>query len=228
MKLGKLFKKKNIIVVGASGHAKVIIEAIELGKKYNIIGLIDTYKEIGTEVLGYKVIGREEDIPKLASTYKLAGGVIAIGDNWTRYLIFKKIKSIYPDFNFLLVVHPTAQVSESAQIGEGTLIESGAVVKANADIGINCIVNSNTSIGHDSSMGDFSSAAPGVSVGGNTKIGDFSAVSIGATIIHGISIGTNSVIGAGSVVVKDIPAYVVVYGVPAKVVKSRKAEDKYL
>jgi sugar O-acyltransferase (sialic acid O-acetyltransferase NeuD family) len=219
---------ENIIIIGASGHAKVIIDIIEKEKKYNIIGLIDEFKETGETILDYKIIGKEKDLPFLIKKHSLVGGVIAIGDNWIRSKVCGKIKLIEPSFEFVSTIHPSVQIGKNVKIGAGTVIMPGVIINACSLVGTHCILNTNSSLDHDSEMGDFSSLAPNVSTGGNVRIGDFSAISIGATIIHGITIKEQTVIGAGSVVLKNIQDFSVAYGVPASVVKKRKAGEKYL
>jgi acetyltransferase-like isoleucine patch superfamily enzyme len=59
-------------------------------------------------------------------------------------------------------------------------------------------------------------------------MGEFSALSLRAAVIHGRAIGVHTVIGAGATVVKDIPDYVVAYGTPARVVRPRRAGERYL
>lgn len=77
-------------------------------------------------------------------------------------------------------------------------------------------------------MEDFSSLAPNATTGGNVRIGSFSAVSLGANIVHGKTVGHHTVIGAGALVLDDVPGFSVAVGVPAKVVKQRKEDDRYL
>lgn len=47
-----------------------------------------------------------------------------------------------------------------------------------------------------------------------------------ATILPGVTIGENSIVAAGAVVTKDVPANVIVAGVPARVMKPIAMEDK--
>jgi acetyltransferase-like isoleucine patch superfamily enzyme len=77
-------------------------------------------------------------------------------------------------------------------------------------------------------MEDFSSLAPHATTGGSCRIGSYSAISIGAVLIHGVHIGNNTVVGAGSLVLKPLDSFIVAYGSPAKVIRKRKAGDKYL
>ncbi|WP_438712197.1 acetyltransferase [Aquimarina muelleri] len=216
-----------IVVIGASGHAKVIIEIVETSKDYQIYGLIDTYKEKGQRILNYEIVGTEHDIPDLVNK-GVNKGIIAIGDNWNRLLIQKKIKKISPNFQFITVIHPTAIVSPSVKIGQGTVILASVVVNAEAEIGDFCILNTGASFGHDSSVKNFSSIAPGVTVGGNVSIDICTAISLGANIIQGITIGKHSIVGAGSLVLNSIGDYKLVYGVPAKEIRNVQKGENYL
>jgi len=197
---------KNIIVFGSSGHAKVVIDAIQETNKYNIIGLVDDFKEEDTEVFGYKVLGKVSDLDyilhKKFFNCEIDGGVIGIGDNFGRNSVFLKIKQLVPDFNFETIVHPKAIVSKNVIIGNGTVLLPGTIVNNSCKIGNFCILNTKSSLDHDSVMEDFSSLAPGVTTGGKVTIGEFTAISLGANIIHNITIGMHCVIGAGALVLK--------------------------
>ena len=219
---------KNILIVGASGHAKVIIDIIEKCNEYHIIGLIDTYKRMNGEIAGYPILGDETIIPDLMETYDIYGGIIAIGDNWTRSNMSKQIKSLVPEFKFLTAIHPNAVIGNNVKINEGTVVMAGAIVNSDSKIAEFCILNTKSSLGHDSTMGKFSSLAPNATIGGNVVIGNFSAVSIGATVIQNINIGIHTVIGAQALVLKDVGDYLVAHGTPAKEIKSREAGDSYL
>jgi len=218
----------NIIVIGSSGHAKAVIDCIEKENKYEIIGLLDRFKEVGSSSFGYKIIGKEEDLQNLIKMHKIEGGIIAIGDNFIRYTVYHKISQDIPSFNFIKVIHPSAQIARNVLVGKGTVIMANTTISSEAAVGDFCIINNNSSLDHDSKMLDYSSLAPGSTVGGNVKIGMFTAVSLGAKVIHGITIGEHSIIGAGATVTKDIPKYVVAYGSPAKVIRHRIAGEKYL
>lgn len=214
--------------MGSSGLAKIIIDIVEKEKKYNIVGLVDKFRKIDEETLGYKIIGKDKDIPILVKTHNLDGGIIAIGDNWIRSRVYENIKFIQPNFKFVSIIHPSAQIGKSVSIGNGTVIMAGVIINSNSSIGNHCLLTTNSSLGHDSCMEDFSSLASNATIGGNVKIGKFSAICLGTNIIHKITIGEQTVVGAGSVVVKNIPKFSVVYGVPAKFIRERKAGDKYL
>jgi len=216
-----------ILIIGASGHAQVIIETIKLNNEYQIYGLIDSYKSKGEEALGYAVLGTEDIISDLRKK-GINKGVIAIGDNWSRYQMYIKIKESNPDFEFVSIIHPSSVISPSAKIGKGSVILASVKINTLALVGDGCILNTNSSFGHDGAMSNFSSIAPGVTIGGNVSIGFCSAISLGANIIQGLSIGEHSIIGAGSLVLKDVPNNVLAYGVPANEIKSIKKGKKYL
>ncbi|OED39549.1 transferase [Flavobacteriaceae bacterium (ex Bugula neritina AB1)] len=217
----------NVLVIGASGHAKVVIEAIELEKKYQIYGLIDSYKPKGVKLFDYEVLGTEFDIKDFAAK-GITKGIIAIGDNWDRHLIQEKIKELVPEFEFITVIHPSAIISPSAKIGKGTVVLASVTINTGTLIGDFCILNTDANFGHDSSMANFSSLAPGVTIGGNVHIDHCSAVSLGANIIQGKKIGRHSVIGAGSLLLNDVEDFKLVYGVPAKVIRTIKKGERYL
>ncbi|MFH1114512.1 MAG: acetyltransferase [Pseudomonadota bacterium] len=219
---------KNIVVIGASGYAKVLADIIEKRAEFSIIGLIDSYKPIGYELIGHSVLGTEHDLPALVGTYALVGGVLAIGDNWDRYRMVSSILGLVPDFTFPTLVHPSACLAGDVEIGQGTVITAGAVVNSASRVGQFCIINTRASLDHDNTIGDFASLAPGVTTGGNVTIGEFTAVSLGASLIHGITVGPHAVIGAGAVVVDDIPGFSVAWGTPAKVVRDRGEGERYL
>lgn len=219
---------KKILIIGASGHAKVIIDIIEKRNEYEIIGFIDSYKKPNQKVMTYNILGDEKLIPKLMKTKNVIGGVIAIGDNWSRKKVRDYIKSIAPKFKFLPAIHPNAILYNNLKIKQGVVIMGGVIVNSDSKIEEFGILNTGASLGHDSIMNKFSSLAPAVTVGGNVTIGAFSAISIGATIIQCIRIGKHTVVGAGSLVLNNLGNYLVAYGVPAKKIRSRKEDDPYL
>lgn len=224
-KISTFNRRENILLIGSSGHTKVVIDIIEKEGCYNIIGLIDS--NIGENIAGYVVLGSETVIPALVKKNNITGLIVAIGDNCTRAKVVSHIQSICPDVPFVSTIHPAASIGKETTIGCGTVIMAGAIISPFCNIGGFCIINTNASFDHDSSMGDFSSLAPGVSTGGNCKIGNFSAIGIGAVLCHGISIGNDTVIGANSLVMNSFGDFVVAYGAPAKKIRDRQRDSKY-
>ncbi len=221
-------KNKKVIIVGASGYSKVIIDIFEKENKYQIVGLVDTNRKIGEDILDYKVIGKEEDLDHLVSKNTNCEVFIAIGDNWIRKKVKDKIIKINPNINFATTIHPSAQIGKKVIIGKGTAIMAGAIINSDSKIGDFSIINTKASIDHDCTMSNFSSLAPNATTGGSVSIGEFSVISIGTTIKHGISIGKHSIIGAGALLMNNCNDNLIMYGKPAKKIRKRTIGEKYL
>jgi len=219
---------ESIFIAGASGHAKVIVDIIEKEGRYSIAGLLDGTKEAGTPFLGYPVLGKDDDLERLARKHGIIGGIVAMGDNWKRKQVVSRIQTVFPACRFVRAVHPAASIGKGVEIGAGTAVMAGAVLGPDTRVGEHCIVNTGATLDHDGVLEDWASLAPGVSVGGNVTVGELTAVAIGAVIVHRIRIGKNCVIGAGATVLDDIPALSVAYGTPARVVRTRAPGDPYL
>lgn len=220
--------KKNILIIGTSGHAKVIIDIVEREGKYNIFGLIDTYKEIGGKTFEYSILGSENHLPLIMKENDIYGGIIAIGDNNTRKRLYERILKIDKGFNFVNAIHPKAVIGSGVEIGSGVVIMPGVVVSPYVTIGDFCILNTKSILGSESLMCNYSSLGPGTNIGENVSIGICSAISLGAKIIESINIGSHSIIGAGSIVVNDISNKKVAFGIPAKEIRDREKGEFYL
>lgn len=188
---------------GASGHAKVIIEILEMiGKP--IAGLFDDNEAV-TSLLGYKVVRLQENADKEHNEL-----IISIGNNSIRKKLALTLKG-----KFSTAIHPGANISRRAVIEEGTVVMAGGTINADARIGKHCIINSNASVDHDCVLGDYVHVSPNAVLCGNVTVGEGAHIGAGATVIPGIKIGSWAVIGAGAVVVKDIQEGVTVMGNPA-------------
>ena len=158
-------ERHNIVIIGCSGHAKVVIDIVKTVGLYSIAGLIDTYKDQGTRFGGYEILGTEHDLPELMVKHSIEGGVVAIGDNWTRFRVTERVRAVAPNLFFPVIVHPSAQVASTAHVGQGGVILAGGIVNSDAQVGEFCIVSSKASLDHDSCMGRFASLMPGATVG---------------------------------------------------------------
>lgn len=212
---------EKIIIFGASGHAKVIIDIIEQQNIYQIEGIFVDTPGIH-ELMGYPVLG------KISECKGYNKGIVAVGDNFGRKLVVNKVMSINPVFRFIIAIHPLAIIGKDVEIGDGTVVVAGAVINVHAKIGQHCVINTHASIDHDVHIGDFSTAAPSSTIGGNAVIGNLSTVSMGANVIQKIKIGNGTLIGAGSTVVRDIPDGVLSFGTPAKIIRERETNEKYV
>lgn len=219
---------ERILLLGASGHAKLIIDTVEKEGRYFIAGLLDENKPRGTEWFGYPILGKITELAARMEEADARAGIVAIGDNWVRNQIASMVSRIAPEFSYVTTIHPSAQVARGVSMGEGTVVMAATAINADARVGRHCYVSTKASLDHDSEMGDFSSLGPGATVGGSVRIGAGSAIALGASVIHGIRIGEHTVIGAGATVVRDVGDRVVAYGVPVRVVRARTPGDKYM
>ncbi len=220
--------KQPVVIIGSSGHAKVVIDIFEKQGTCEIISLLGEEKNIGSECLGYSVTGTEESIPKILSKHPSCKAFVAIGDNHIRQKVASKLLSISPTLEFAIAIHPSAQIGRNVQIGNGSAVMAGAIVNSGTSIGDGCIINTSASVDHDCNIGEYAAILPGATIGGNVTIGNSSVVCIGAVVKQGIIIGNNTVIGAGALLLENLGDNVLAYGSPAKVVKSRNIGERYL
>lgn len=210
----------DIIIYGAGGHAKVIIDILEQAGTHNIIGLVDDTGSVSA-LMGYRVSPNYKEYLELG----IMAGLVAIGDNFKRNIIVSKILEECIDFKFISAIHPSVNKSKDVSIGDGTVIMPGCNINVGSLIGRHCILNTGANVDHDCTIENFASIAPGVTLGGNVIIGEYSAVGLGSSVIQKISIGSNSVVGAGSVVVRDIPSQCIAFGNPCKFVRERSIDQ---
>ncbi len=210
-----------VLVVGAGGHAKVVIELIQAEGCYRIAGLIDADPTPRT-VMGLQVIGTDRDLAQLRGS-GLDKAFVALGDNQRRLAIGRDLERL--GFEIVNAISPAAVISASAQLGRGVAIMAGAVVNAAATIGDFAIVNTGAVIDHDATMGEGSHLSPGCALAGNVKIGRLAFLGVGASAIPGVTVGAGAIVGAGACIVNDIPAAAVARGVPAKVVETHQDRE---
>lgn len=220
--------KPQVVIIGASGHGRVVADAIASVGIMELVGWLDPGFAKGTLIHDRPVLGSEEDLSMLIPEYALTGYFIAVGDNWKRARLTNEIAQKHTTLKLVSIIHNSAIVSPYAQIGAGSVIMAGAVVQANTVVGRGVIINTRASVDHDCQLENFCSIGPGATLGGNCQIGQYSAIGLGANLLHGISVGENSVVGGGALVNKPIEANTTAVGVPAKVIASRKPEQGYL
>lgn len=202
---------KKIVIIGTSGHGKVVANIAKLNGYDEILFLDDdeSKKSCGK----YKVIGTSKEITK----YRDYDFIIAIGNNRIR----EKISDTLGKENIkqTVLIHPSAVIDETAIIKEGTVVMANAVINASVQIGRSCIINTASSMDHDCIINDFVHISPGVHVAGTVTIGRNTWIGIGSTVINNLEICANSIIGAGSTVIKDIKEEGTYIGSPAERMK---------
>jgi sugar O-acyltransferase (sialic acid O-acetyltransferase NeuD family) len=192
-----------VIVIGAGGHARVLIDALQrAGVK--IIGVCAPELQAGkTGPLGVTAIGGESALAHFdRASHELVNGVGSVGNPESRVLVFERQRA--EGWRFATLVHPAATVGAGCKLAEGVQVMAGAVVQPSCHIGVNAIVNSSASIDHDSRLGDHVHVAPGAVLCGNVVVGARTHVGSGAVLIHGITIGDDVLIGAGAVITRSV------------------------
>ena len=207
-----------VIIIGAGGHSKVLIDALQLSC-HKIIGIVDTDPDKkGTSILGIPVIGDDEIVCSYSpETIQLVNGIGSTALPLLRQSIFETFRK--KGYMFASVIHPSAVIASCVEIAEGVQIMAGAVIQPGCFVGLNTIINTRASVDHDCSIGEHVHLSPGVTLSGNVGIGDGSHIGTGATVIQGIGIGSGCLVAAGAVVVSNINDNATVYGVPAKEAK---------
>ncbi|MCP2037715.1 acetyltransferase [Chryseobacterium sp. HSC-36S06] len=197
-----------MIVFGASGHSKVVLDVL-LSNGIEVEKVIDDSPKT-SEIFGIRVEKAENIAPS-------GDAIIAVGSNMSR----KRISERWL-FNYQSVHHPSAAVSPFAKIGAGTVVMPQASINADTAVGKHCIINTGAVVEHDCLVGDFAHVAPNASLAGGVVVGEGAHIGIGACVIQGITIGKWALIGAGAVIIKDVPDFATVVGNPGKIIKEHK------
>ncbi len=201
-----------IVLIGAGGHAKVVLEAVRAMEQFVVIGLVDPHPQSPC-VLGEPVLGGDEVLPDLYQR-GITFAVIALGDNALRQRVADYVQSF--GFELPPIIHPSAFVSPSARIGAGAVIMARAVIGTETVIHQVAIVNTGAIIDHDGTIGPAAHVAPGCALAGLVRIGARTLIGVGSAVRPGICIEEDVVVGAGSAIVADVTARSVVGGTPAR------------
>jgi sugar O-acyltransferase (sialic acid O-acetyltransferase NeuD family) len=208
----------NVIIVGAGGHGKVVLDILRHDPDVKFIGFIDDdVNSHDTIIDGAPVLGNFRALSGIIRRYKLDTAIVAVGHNKTRAQLFKKLK----DLNLRLInaIHPAALVARDVEFGEGAVIAAGAIISTGTKIGNNVIINTGAIIDHDNVIEDHVHISPGASLAGRVTVKKYAHIGLGVSVESHVTIGENSTAGAGAVVLKDIPGNAVVVGVPARVIR---------
>jgi len=204
---------ERIYVYGASGHGKVVADALLTGGAV-VAGFVDDGRATGGAVLGLPVCGDGEWLRDQARDMGI-GVALGIGDNLARRAV--AARCVAWGLELVTAVHPSATVARSATLGAGVVVMAGAVVNPDARVGRGAIINTGAVVEHDVAVGDFAHLSPNASSGGAASVGDLAHLGLGATVLPGVRVGRFAVIGAGAVVLRDVPDGAVATGVPAVV-----------
>jgi sugar O-acyltransferase (sialic acid O-acetyltransferase NeuD family) len=216
----KKITKKNILILGGSGHAREVawlISDINKQKPYswNIIGFWEG--EIKSEpkiINNIPLIG----VDKIKQYTPELYAIVAIGNPQLRQRAANQALEL--GCKFATLIHPLVHYDQkTVTIGEGSMVFAGGIISTNVMIMKHVIINYNCTISHDCVIEDFVTLSPACNLAGFTKVKQGAHLGIGSSTIEKHSIGKNSIIGAGAVVTTDIPDNVTAVGVPARVNK---------
>lgn len=198
---------RGALVVGAGGHAKVVLATLR-AMEVSVAGVLDDNRAAhGRDVLGVRVVG-----PSDLLLDHDGPAVLAVGDNGARQRLAERFARV----DWLTAVHPRAVVHASARLGAGTVVFAGAVVQPDVAAGRHVILNTGATVDHDCRVGDYAHVAPGAHLSGGVTVGEGGFVGVGSCAIPGVTVGDWAVVGAGAAVVRDLPPGSTSVGVPAR------------
>jgi sugar O-acyltransferase (sialic acid O-acetyltransferase NeuD family) len=198
---------KTVVVIGAGGHAKVVISTLQAAGYVVTDVFDDNHAKWGASVLNVPVSGGLSEMAQSG----LRRAVIAIGDNHIRERLAREI-----NMEWVSVSHPQSYVHSSVKLGEGSVVFAGAIIQPDTVVGAHAIINTAATIDHDCALGDFVHLAPGVRLAGGVQVARGAFLGAGTVVIPSRRIGEWAVVGAGGVVVKDILDGVTAVGIPAR------------
>ncbi len=198
-------RKDGIVVYGAGGHARVVIDMIREGRRdLHLVGLIDDADDGPQQVQGVPVVGDANRLHELRErgVTMAALGIGAVTHNALRAELFERLVRL--GFELPNIVHPDATVESSVRMGQGNQIFAGAVVSSHVRLGDNSIINSNSVVSHDCTIGDHVHVTPGALLAGGVSVGARTVVGMGATVYLGVEIGSDVVVPNGTDVHDDL------------------------
>lgn len=207
-----------IILIGGGGHCISCIDVIEKTGKYEIVGILDLPGKIGQKVLGYPIIGSDDELVTfLPRSTNFLITVGQIDSSAIREKIYNRVK--LAGGNLPVIVSSGAYVSKHAEIEEGTVIMHNVLVNAVAKIGKACIINTNALIEHEAVVGDFCHISTSAIANGQVKIGNRCFIGSNTVIGNNTSVTDDVVIAAGSQVLKNVTLPGTYIGNPLRKIK---------
>jgi len=203
-------KKEILIIIGASGHGKVVADIALAMKQWQSIAFLDDDPSKQHE-LKWPFYGKVSEAQQFL---KNSDFIVAIGNNAIREKIQRDLSAL--GATIATLIHPNAVIGSDVTIGTGSVVMAGVVINCGTTIGKGCIVNTGATLDHDNQLGDFVHISPGTHMAGTVTVGEKSWLGIGSVVINNVAICSHCLIGAGAVVVKDITEPGTYVGVPAK------------
>lgn len=220
-------KKKKIIIFGSGNQATVTAQELLKSKKYSLDCFIDIKSKLKFKKIyntKFPIIKSYKNLNKKKNLF----GIIAIGHNYERKNLFISIKKHIPKIKWISLISDNSIIAPDVKIHGGSIIMPGCIINSKSIIKNHVIVNTGSIIEHDNFLDNFTSIGPGSILAGNVKILSLSHIGIGSIVFQKISIGMNSLLGAGSLLNKNMPNNSIYFGNPAKFIKHKNLNFKYL
>lgn len=212
-----------IVIIGAGGHGKVVLDILHAAGEDEPVGFIDSSpSRAGGRVVGLPIFGPANVLPKLRQQ-GIRGAIVAIGDCRARVQYSSLLRE--QGFELVNAIHPTSSISPTAALGRNVVIAAQAAVCTEARIDDSVILNTACVVDHECEIGPGAHVCPGAHLAGRVRVGAGAWIGIGANVIQCLSIGEHATVGAGAAVIRDVPAYSTVVGVPARVIKAAARPD---
>jgi UDP-perosamine 4-acetyltransferase len=209
-----------IIVLGAGGHAKVVIDLLlKLGRSA-LAAVEQTEPPEDRRILNVPVHAEEIVLRYAPDEIELALGVGMPGENSIAGLAARRaLGGRYRERGYIFppLAHPSAIVATGCRIGAGAQVMAGAILQADCVVESFAIINTAARVDHDSVVGEGSHVAPGATLGGSVHVGRETLIGIGASIRQGVLVGNKVLIAGGAMVVDNVPDGESRAGVPARV-----------
>lgn len=209
---------KEVVIIGAGGHAKSIANVIYKAGD-NVKGFLDDNIEAGTIIIKEKkckVLGSIADALNLQEEFSNIEFIIGIGEVFKRKEVAERYENV---LNFYTAIDPSSQIALDVAIGKGSVVLANTCINTATKIGKHCIINTAAIIEHDNVIEDYVHISPNATLSGTVKVGTMTHIGSGAAIKNNINICNNCIIGVGTVVVKDIKEPGVYVGDPARKTK---------
>jgi len=199
---------KPVILLGAGGHAKVLLEVLRI-QGCNVLGLATPDLEKGSRFFGLEVLGDDDQLKRYnPSEIDIVNGIGSLPFQQLRWSVSNKIRSW--EYHLSKVIHPSAVVSSNVTLDEGVQIMAGSVIQPGCNIGRDTIINTGCTIDHDCEIGENTHIAPGCTLSGGVSVGKSAHIGTGVSIIQNIKIGEGVVVAAGTTLYKDVEANLMV------------------
>jgi sugar O-acyltransferase (sialic acid O-acetyltransferase NeuD family) len=221
--------REALVLVGGGGHCKSCIDVIQAEGRFEIAGIVEnpdlaikgvpgdavgarctvplprngSEQQAGIMVMGYPVIGTDDDLPWLVKQYR--NFLITVGqiqNPAVRIRLFELIRGL--GGHFPVIISPNAYVSRTALVGAGTIVMHHTVVNTEASVGVNCILNTGALVEHESVVGDHCHISTYAILNGRCSVGSRTFIGSRTVLSNNISIPEDTQVSAGSTVLRSL------------------------